>query len=75
MAEVDFSPLIQEQYDLVVLKDSRNLIQHVMDTIASPEYQTQLSQLKGYDLHLSGKLYMKSNQNQISVHRKSGFLF
>ncbi|RXY99966.1 substrate-binding domain-containing protein [Fictibacillus sp. S7] len=56
MAEVDFIPMIQEQYDLVVLKDNRNLLKLVRDTITSHEFQTQVSQLKGYNLHLSGEI-------------------
>ncbi|WP_062235769.1 helix-turn-helix transcriptional regulator [Fictibacillus sp. FJAT-27399] len=58
MAEVDFIPMIQEQYDLVILKTNENkhLLHHVMNTLSSSDFKSQLSQLKGYDLHLTGQI-------------------
>ncbi|MDQ0156280.1 substrate-binding domain-containing protein [Robertmurraya andreesenii] len=58
MVNVDFIPLIKEQYDLVVLKTKENLqlLQTIKESVSSFDYRKQLEQLHGYDLSLSGKI-------------------
>lgn len=58
MVNVDFIPLIKEQYDLVILKTKENLqlLKLIKEAICSKEYRSQLEQLKGYDLSLTGKI-------------------
>ncbi|MBY7144978.1 helix-turn-helix transcriptional regulator [Virgibacillus sp. NKC19-3] len=58
MINVDFIPLIKEQYDLVILKTKENeeLIKIIKAAVSSTEYRSQLDQLRGYDLSLTGKV-------------------
>lgn len=62
MVDVDFIPLIKEQYDLVVLKTKENLelVKIVKEAVQSSEFRSQLEQLKGYDLSLTGKIIYES---------------
>ncbi|MEW4059469.1 substrate-binding domain-containing protein [Bacillus siamensis] len=56
MAGTDFIPVIREQYDVVVLKQNRELVQSVQDILNSEEFKSQLSQLSGYDTKMTGRL-------------------
>ncbi|MBT2572672.1 excisionase family DNA-binding protein [Bacillus sp. ISL-51] len=56
MAGTDFIPIIREQYDIVVLKQNRELVQSVKDILHSEEFRSQLSQLAGYDTKMTGRL-------------------
>lgn len=58
MVNVEFIPLIEEHYDLVVLKTNENdeLASTIKDAISSSEFKAQLKQLKGYDLKLTGHI-------------------
>ncbi|OAZ60563.1 uncharacterized protein SRCM100169_02498 [Bacillus siamensis] len=56
MAGTDFIPVISEQYDVVVLKQNRELVQSVQDILNSEEFKSQLSQLSGYDTKMTGRL-------------------
>jgi putative molybdopterin biosynthesis protein len=62
MVNVDFIPLIREHYDLVILKTKENLelIQVIKEAVTSSEYRSQLEQLNGYDLKLTGKVMDES---------------
>lgn len=62
MVDVDFIPLIKEQYDLVMLKTKENmeLLKIIKEAVSSKEFRSQLEQLKGYDLSLSGKIIYES---------------
>ncbi len=62
MVDVDFVPLMKERYDLVVLKTKQNqaLVEIVKEAVGSPEYRSQLEQLYGYDLELTGKILFES---------------
>ena len=62
MVNVDFIPLIREHYDLVILKTKENLelIQVIKAAVTSSEYRSQLEQLDGYDLKLTGKVMYES---------------
>lgn len=62
MVNVDFIPLIQEQYDLVILKtkDNSELVEIIKEAVSSDEYRSQLEQISGYDLSLAGKVIYES---------------
>ena len=62
MVNVDFIPLIKEQYDLVILKKKENQELHkvIMESVSSSEFLSQLDQLKGYDLSFTGKVIYES---------------
>ncbi|GGB56487.1 excisionase family DNA-binding protein [Virgibacillus dakarensis] len=62
MVNVDFIPLVKEQYDLVILKtkENRELLQVIKDAVNATEYRSQLEQLKGYDLRMTGKILYES---------------
>ncbi|WP_414859309.1 substrate-binding domain-containing protein [Paenibacillus haidiansis] len=58
VSTVEFIPLIQERYDLVMLKSERNnvWIRQLMQTLQSPEFRQELAAIQGYDLSLTGKI-------------------
>jgi putative molybdopterin biosynthesis protein len=58
VGNVDFIPLIQEQYDLVLLKNPENMawISAVMDILRSTAFQNELRSISGYDLSLTGQV-------------------
>ena len=62
MVNVDFIPLIKEQYDLVILKSKENQELHklIMESVNSNEFLSQLEQLNGYDLSITGKVIYES---------------
>jgi putative molybdopterin biosynthesis protein len=62
MVNVEFIPLIKEQYDLVILKTKENkeLLKVIKEAIRSTEFYSQLEQLKGYDLKFTGKVIYES---------------
>ncbi|WHY20344.1 helix-turn-helix transcriptional regulator [Paenibacillus sp. G2S3] len=55
---VDFIPLIQECYDLVMLKKPENeqWITTVIDILRSPAFQSELGSIHGYDLTETGTI-------------------
>jgi putative molybdopterin biosynthesis protein len=62
MVNVDFIPLIKEQYDLVILKKKENipLLKVIKEAVSSKEYRSQLEPLNGYDLSLTGKVIFET---------------
>ena len=62
MVNVDFIPLIKEHYDLVILKTKENveLVKVIKEAVTSSEYRSQLEQLNGYDLKMTGKVIYES---------------
>lgn len=62
MVNVDFIPLIQEHYDLVILKtkESAKLIDAIKEAVCSKQFLSQLEQLNGYDLKYTGKIKYES---------------
>jgi putative molybdopterin biosynthesis protein len=58
VGNVDFIPLIQEQYDLVLLKKPENMewISAVMNILCSTAFQNELRSISGYDLSLTGQV-------------------
>ncbi|SFT21661.1 helix-turn-helix transcriptional regulator [Paenibacillus sp. BC26] len=57
---VDFVPLLQERYDLVMLKRPDNLrwIEAVVQILQSDAYQNELRSIRGYDLRESGRVLL-----------------
>lgn len=62
VGQVEFIPLIHEQYDLVFLKrpDNREWIASVLQILRSPAFQTELSAISGYDLSLTGQVLFET---------------
>ncbi|MCO4849330.1 substrate-binding domain-containing protein [Bacillus vallismortis] len=60
MGSVDFIPLIDEQYDIVVLKKQEQLAKAVKEILNSEEYKASLSHLNGYQTNLTGKVMFET---------------
>lgn len=60
MGSVDFIPLIDEQYDIVVLKKHEQLLKAVKEILNSEEYKANLSHLNGYETKLTGKVMLET---------------
>ncbi|WP_435172105.1 substrate-binding domain-containing protein [Paenibacillus glycanilyticus] len=62
VGNVDFVPLIQEQYDLVLLKKPENMawIAAVLGILNSPAFQNELRSISGYDLSLTGQVLLET---------------
>lgn len=60
---VDFIPLIQEQYDIVMYKTPENiqLRETILATLRSKEFQNEISAISGYDLSLTGTIMYETN--------------
>ena len=58
LVDVDFVPLIDERYDLVLLKTEKNhlLIEEVQKILASEAFHTELHSIGGYDLSKTGRI-------------------
>jgi putative molybdopterin biosynthesis protein len=58
MAGVDFIPLMQERYDLVMLKKPQNLpwIEEIRAILGSHAFRAELQALQGYDLTDTGQI-------------------
>lgn len=58
LIDVEFVPLIQEQYDLVLLKtqDNERLRDLVLETLNSQNFQEKISAIGGYDLSNTGSI-------------------
>ncbi|CAM2778957.1 helix-turn-helix transcriptional regulator [Paenibacillus sediminis] len=59
---VHFVPLIQERYDLVLLKTPQNedIIQGIKRILKSDSFQKELSSVKGYDLSKTGEVIFET---------------
>lgn len=59
---VDFIPLIQERYDLVMLKSPQNLswIEHVLQILKSDAFIHELESVQGYDLSRTGEIIFET---------------
>lgn len=58
LIDVDFIPLIDEQYDLVLLKtkDNEALREFIVQTLNDPDFQAKISAIGGYDLTNAGTI-------------------
>ena len=59
---VDFIPLIQERYDLVMLKKPENLewIEQVKGVLQSESFRNELRPIQGYDLSQTGRILFET---------------
>jgi len=57
---VDFIPLIQERYDLVVLKtpETAAWVPALLAVLRSAEFRRELAAMSGYDLTLTGEIWL-----------------
>ncbi|MFP3847158.1 substrate-binding domain-containing protein, partial [Priestia filamentosa] len=62
MSDVEFIPLIEEQYDLVLLKNERTkeIIASIKKILSSESFQQQLLSLKGYKTDQTGEILYES---------------
>ncbi|WP_028547745.1 helix-turn-helix transcriptional regulator [Paenibacillus sp. UNC451MF] len=62
VGNVDFIPLIQERYDLVMLRtpDNQEWIEAVIQILQSESFQNELRSIQGYDLSLTGQRLYES---------------
>lgn len=62
VGQVDFIPLIQERYDLVMLRrpDNQQWIDAVIHILQSESFQNELRSIRGYDLSLTGQCLYES---------------
>lgn len=58
LIDVGFIPLIQESYDLVILKTNENqdLREFLLTTIRSSEFKSKIGAIGGYDLSNTGAI-------------------
>ncbi|SDL99327.1 putative molybdopterin biosynthesis protein [Paenibacillus sp. OK060] len=58
VGQVDFIPLVQERYDLVMLKKQGNeaWIESVLRILQSPEFRQELQSFDGYDVSRTGEI-------------------
>ncbi|MEC0244099.1 helix-turn-helix transcriptional regulator [Paenibacillus dokdonensis] len=58
VGQVDFIPLIEERYDLVMLKTADNMawIQSLLNILRSGEFRKELQAIAGYDLSRTGEI-------------------
>ncbi|MED4654446.1 substrate-binding domain-containing protein [Bacillus pseudomycoides] len=63
IVNVDFIPLMEEQYDLVILKNKENeqLIEAVKEILQSTEFQNELRAIGGYDISKTGQIIYETN--------------
>jgi len=59
--DLDFIPLFQERYDLVIPRQfaETNLMAPLFDLLADPRFRSAVSHLKGYDVSVMGTLIME----------------
>ncbi|MGF7049605.1 putative molybdopterin biosynthesis protein [Paenibacillus sp. DS2015] len=62
VGHVDFIPLIDERYDLVMLKKPKNIVwvQSVIQIIQSNEFKQELAGIHGYDLSQTGQILLET---------------
>ncbi|MNW23430.1 PBP superfamily domain protein [compost metagenome] len=62
VGSVQFIPLIQEQYDIVMLRtpERQEWIDHVLQIIHSDSFRKELGAIQGYDLTESGKILLET---------------
>ncbi|MWV47187.1 excisionase family DNA-binding protein [Paenibacillus sp. HJL G12] len=62
VGQVDFIPLIEERYDLVMLKTAENLpwIQSLLDILRSDGFRKELQAIAGYDLTRTGEILFET---------------
>lgn len=58
LVDVDFIPLIQEQYDLVMFKrpDNKHLRDSILKTLQGEAFKNEMRAMSGYDLSMTGTI-------------------
>lgn len=58
---VEFIPLIQEQYDIVMLRTEERMdwVNHVLQIVNSDTFKKELQSIQGYDLSETGKVVLE----------------
>lgn len=58
LVDVDFIPIVKEQYDLVLMKSPENtaFIELLQDIVQSDAFQSEISAIGGYDLSRTGQV-------------------
>ena len=59
--DLDFVPLYQERYDLVILKEyaESDLLSPLFNVLKSQSFQNAVQALPGYDISIMGKVYLE----------------
>lgn len=62
VGQVDFIPLVQERYDLVMLRKQGNeaWIESVLHILRSPEFRQELRAFEGYDVSRTGEVLFET---------------
>ncbi|WP_442600602.1 substrate-binding domain-containing protein [Paenibacillus sp. KN14-4R] len=62
VGQIDFIPLIQERYDLVMLKnpDNESWIYPLIQILQSDEFKQELQAISGYDLTRTGEILLET---------------
>jgi len=62
VGDVEFIPLIQERYDLVMLKKTENLewIERLKQVLQSESFHNELRPIQGYDLSQTGRILFET---------------
>ncbi|WP_141504899.1 helix-turn-helix transcriptional regulator [Paenibacillus luteus] len=62
VGQIDFIPLIQERYDLVMLKTEQNQawLASLLYILQSDAFKSELQNIAGYDLSLTGKILLET---------------
>lgn len=62
VGQVDFIPLVQERYDLVMLRKQGNeaWIESVLHILRSPEFRQELRAFEGYDVSRTGEILFEA---------------
>lgn len=62
VGQIDFIPLIQERYDLVMLKTTHNQawIDALLQILRSSEFKKELQNISGYDLSRTGEILLET---------------
>ncbi|KYG36764.1 hypothetical protein AZF08_24935 [Bacillus gaemokensis] len=63
IVNVDFIPVMKEQYDLVILKTAENkqLIEAIKEILQSKDFKNELRAIGGYDISKTGQIIYETN--------------
>ena len=65
--ELDFIPLFKERYDLIIDQRFSNseLLQPLYDVLEDSDFKKSISELKGYDIEIMGKIMVESDTKKM----------
>jgi putative molybdopterin biosynthesis protein len=63
VVNVEFIPLIREQYDLVIMKSEENskLIQSLLEILNSTDFKNKIHAIEGYDSSKTGSIVFETD--------------